>query len=198
MARNEPPRHAMQYPQPTTAGLYGSLRRPATRQYRQRCDALPGEMCEHRMMAPAATDHPESEGGVNRMSMTHSLNNAMMPPPMPSLMLPPLHPTTTTHAAPPVGILRNRCVPSFTGFHIFRVVNRIKADTAADSLNKFESASSSLSCSASRDSPASSIVHSPSISSSTSGPMMAMSMSGTLPHPTTHYNPNQVFSSSTQ
>ena len=122
MARNEPPRHAMQYPQPTTAGLYGSLRRPTTtRQYGQRCDALPGEMCEHRMMAPAATDHPESEGGVTRMSMTHSLNNAMMPPPMPSLMLPQLHPTTTTA---PVGILRNRCVPSFTGFHIFRMVDK--------------------------------------------------------------------------
>ena len=106
--------NAMQYPQPTTAGMYGSLRRPATRQYSQRCDALPGEMCEHRMMAPPAmaSDYPESEGGggggggVNRMSMTHSLN-AMMPPPMPSLMLPQLHPTTAA-AAPPVGILRNR------------------------------------------------------------------------------------------
>ena len=111
--------HTPQYPQPTTAGMYGSLRRPATRQYSQRCDALPGEMCEHRMMADPAAES-EGGGGAVRMSMMnhHPSLSAMMPPPMPSLLLPPLHATMTgpppAITAPPVGILRNRHVLYFT------------------------------------------------------------------------------------
>ena len=112
--------HTPQYPQPTTAGMYGSLRRPATRQYSQRCDALPGEMCEHRMMADPAAESEGGGGGAARMSMMnhHPSLSAMMPPPMPSLLLPPLHATMAgpppAIAAPPVGILRNRHVLYFT------------------------------------------------------------------------------------